>query len=178
MESIVMHDESLAGTPAEVDRTGWPKGPWDNEPDRLDWKTKAGFPAIALRHSSGHWCGYVGVPNGHPAYGNGDEAIVDVHGGVTYASKCAGRVCHVPVPGEPADVFWLGFYFAHSGDAAPSKWNLNEGWSWWSNDGRTLYWGPKTTSRGGEVRGLYRDLQYVKRECERVGLQLAEMAKP
>ena len=42
------------------------------------------------------------------------------HGGRTYASPCQGDVCHVPAPGEPDDVYWLGFDTAHSGDFSPS----------------------------------------------------------
>jgi hypothetical protein len=168
-------EESLAGQAANIDRTGWPKGPWDDEPDRVDWRTAAGYPAIALRHSSGHWCGYVGVPVGHPAYENGDECVVDVHGGVTYAAKCSGRICHIPAPGESGDVFWLGFDFAHSGDASPERSDLKEGWTRWSKDGRTAYWGPKAGALDQVVKGHYRDLRYVRVECERVGKQLASM---
>lgn len=125
-----MNEEKLAGIPNNVDRTGWPKGPWDTEPDRVDWKTEAGLPAIALRHSSGHWCGYVGVPTDHPAL-DADAPAVDVHGGITYGSKCSGHVCHIPEPGEPADVFWFGFDFAHNGDANPSAWEIESGANRW-----------------------------------------------
>jgi hypothetical protein len=166
--------EELAGKAQDVDRTGWPKGVWDDEPDRVDWKTKAGLSAIALRHPSGHWCGYVAVPPGHPAYGNDDESIVEVHGGVTFANKCGGYVCHVPEPDEPAEVFWIGFDFAHCDDASPSAWDEKEGWTRWSDDGRTAFWGPKATM-GAVVKGLYRDLPYVRTECESVGKQLAAM---
>lgn len=169
-------DKVESSEPHKVDRTGWPKGVWDAEPDRVDWKTKAGFPALALRHPSGHWCGYVAVPPGHPAYESADESVVDVHGGVTYASKCAGNVCHVPEPGEPADVFWLGFDFAHCNDASPSAWDMSSGFSTWSEDGRTCLWGPSAKMGKGDVKGVYRDLAYVRAECEQVGRQLADQA--
>ena len=169
--------EELAGRPQNVNRKGWPKGPWDDEPDRVDWKTKAGLSAIALRHPAGHWCGYVAVPPGHPAYESGEEDVVDVHGGVTFANKCGGFVCHVPEPGEPAEVFWIGFDFAHCNDAAPSEWDEREGWTRWSADGRTAYWGSASHARPGTVKGIYRDLPYVQSECEKVGEQLAAMTK-
>jgi hypothetical protein len=31
--------EQVDKTP--MDRSGWPKGPWDDEPDRHEWRTKA-----------------------------------------------------------------------------------------------------------------------------------------
>jgi hypothetical protein len=117
------------------------------------------------------------VPPEHPAYGNKDESVVDVHGGVTYAHKCCGYVCHVPAPGESGDVFWLGFDFAHYGDAAPNAWDEKEGWTRWSEDGKTAYYGPKATHAEGLLKGVYRDLAYVRAECESVGHQLAAMAK-
>lgn len=167
------NNEKLAGQPHVVNRTGWPKGVWDQEPDRVDFKTASGHAAIALRHPSGHWCGYVAVPPGHPAYENAGENIVDVHGGINYASKCVGKVCHVPEPGEPADVFWLGFDFAHCQDEHPKA--NDEQWTRWAKDGRTAYWGPKATSLDGQEKGVYRDLAYVRAECESVGRQLAAM---
>lgn len=178
-----MTDELLAGQPNRVDRTGWPKGVWNTEPDRVDWKTAAGFPAIALRHTSGHWCGYVAVPPGHPLFPvkdrSGDESeyddAVQVHGGVTYSGFCGGHVCHVAGPGEPSNVFWLGFDFAHLGDASPGS-DADPKWTKWSSDGRTAYWGPKASYCRGEVKGVYRELAYVRDQCERVGRQLATIA--
>lgn len=167
--------EKFAGKPLDVDRTNWPKGPWDTEPDRLDFKTKAGLPAIALRHPMGHWCGYVGVTLDHPAATTGESTEIDVHGGVTYAAPCAGRVCHVPAPGEPAEVFWIGFDFAHGGDAAPSRIDRDLDLSW-SEDGRTQFWSGGNLHN--HVRGVYRDLPYVRAQCERAAVQLAAMHVP
>src|SRR5262249_33432277 len=54
-----------------VDRTGWPAGPWDTEPDREDFE-HVGLACLALRHPEyGNWCGYVGVSATHPLYGVG-----------------------------------------------------------------------------------------------------------
>lgn len=44
---------------------------WDQEPDSDDWITDAGLKAKMRRGPSGHWCGYVGIPKGHPLYGKG-----------------------------------------------------------------------------------------------------------
>lgn len=112
------------------DRDGWAAGPWDDEPDRAEWEL-SGFPCLALRHpSSGHWCGYVGVPVGHPWYGksaswsDGDDIDADVHGGLTYAAVCTEddrpayeQVCHVTA-GEDRR-WWIGFDCHHYMDIAP-----------------------------------------------------------
>lgn len=104
----------------KVERDGWPAGPWDDEGDREEWKTRAGFPGLIVRNRMGSWCGYVAVPPGHPYYGRGyDDVDVEVHGGLTYAAKCFGHICHVPEPGEPDDVWWLGFDCGHWMDISP-----------------------------------------------------------
>lgn len=107
----------LTGT----DRSGWPPGPWDGEPDRADWR-HAGLPCFAKRNQLGSWCGYAGVPPGHPFYGKHyDDVDVDVHvhGGITYARSCSGDLCHEPAPGEPDDVWWFGFDCSHAFDLTP-----------------------------------------------------------
>lgn len=100
-------------------RQEWPDGPWQQEPDFATWE-HLGLPCIAHRGGAGAWCGYVAVPPGHPAHGKdyGDEIFdaLYVHGGLTYADKCHRHICHVPKPGEPDDVWWLGFDCAHAGD--------------------------------------------------------------
>lgn len=57
-----------------------------------------------------HHCGYVAVPSGHPVFGKDYsdlECDIEVHGGLTYASK-------------EGDFWVLGFDCAHSGDATKS----------------------------------------------------------
>ena len=74
-----------------VDRSGWPSGEWDKEPDRATWVHEAtGARCTMRRHSLGHWCGYVGLGPNHPLAGK-DYNHVDVqtvHGGLTYAAYC------------------------------------------------------------------------------------------
>jgi hypothetical protein len=106
-----------------VDRTGWPAGPWDSEPEDRWEGRHAGFPVLAVRNSTGNWCGYVGVPPGHPWHGRYDDLDVNVHGGITYGAPCqsnGGPICHVPAAGEPETVWWLGFDCAHWGDIVPT----------------------------------------------------------
>lgn len=52
----------------KIDRTGWPKGPWDDEPDKVNWVTKAWYAGMIVRNHGGALCGYVGVPSKHPHY--------------------------------------------------------------------------------------------------------------
>jgi len=141
-----------------IDKSTWPAGPWKDEPDRVEFEAY-GFPCLITRQVTGHLCGYVGMPPGHPWHGQGYSADaldgVEVHGGLTYASACKGDVCHVPKPGEPDNVFWLGFDMAHYGDFRPA------------DSGRFL---PEVLL-GPREGGVYRDIPYVRAQCERLALQ-------
>ncbi len=145
------------------DKATWGDGPWQAEPDHKEWRDAAtGLHCIAHRNmSGGNWCGYVAVPPGHPAhrkdYGDVD---VEVHGGLTYGAECQGAVCHVPPPGEPDDVWWLGFDCAHCWDVRPASDKRDElrGWQRLS---------------GADSR--YCDLAYVERECTNLAKQLADL---
>jgi hypothetical protein len=107
-------------TTHKLDRTGWDSGPWDSEPDKLNWMTKAGLPGMIVRNRSGALCGYVAVNPDHPLYGKHyDEVGVDVHGGLTYSNACRGVICHIPEPGQPDNVWWFGFDCHHLMDYAP-----------------------------------------------------------
>lgn len=145
-----------------VDKGGWAAGPWHQEPDRVDFR-HAGFACLMLRDEhSGVWCGYVGVTATHPAYGQHcGDVDVEVHGGLTYGAACDGsHVCHVPAPGEPDDLFWLGFDCNHGGDIAPGM------------DARMQRYGRPELRFGGEA---YRDLAYVRHEVESLADQLRAM---
>lgn len=111
-----------------VDKSVWGDGPWTDEPDRLEWRDDTtGLPCLALRSPMmGAWCGYVAVPPGHPWHGADccDLELYAAHGGLTFAGPCdpgegPDQICHVPMPGEPDDVYWIGFDCGHAGDLAP-----------------------------------------------------------
>ncbi len=142
-----------------IDKSGWGAGEWQNEPDRLDF-IHAGFACMALRHTRfGHWCGYVGVPREHPYYGKPyDEPDVEFHGGLTYANRCNADICHVPEPGMPDDVWWLGGDFAHCNDMSPG---INA----------VLASLPGGTSRPHDWQ-VYRALPYVRSQIEGLAEQL------
>src|SRR5581483_7299765 len=102
-----------------VDKSIWPRGEWDDEPDKKQWQDKeTGLPCLIVRGGGGALCGYVGVSEGHPFFGKdyGDiDDNLDCHGGITFADFCAHtndesrHICHKPDPGEPDRVWWLGF---------------------------------------------------------------------
>lgn len=117
-----------------IDKTAWGDGPWQSEPDKIHWiDPESDMDCLMVRHErSGHWCGYVGVTEGHPLfekdydehYAMGIE--IDVHGGLTFAEACSesedpGRgICHVPLEGRPDHVWWFGFDCHHGGDLSPA----------------------------------------------------------
>jgi hypothetical protein len=74
-----------------IDKTDWLRGPWDNEPDKIQWQDEeTGLPCLVVRGPSGSLCGYVGVAPGHTWHGAAyDGCDVDVHGGLTFAHGCA-----------------------------------------------------------------------------------------
>lgn len=143
-----------------VDRTGWPSGPWDNEPDRVDFSTQVGLTGLMLRSRLGNWCGYVGVEPGHPAYGkNYFDVPCRVHGGLTYSGECQGNVCHVPAPGSPDTLWWLGFDCRHAYDLAPGD----------------AVWFEGIFIQEGQD---YCNQKYVKAQVEKLAAQLNILASP
>ncbi len=142
-----------------------PAGPWQSEPDRVEFEHE-GFTCLLVRGGSS-WCGYVGVAPGHPWHGknydevqapneDGEPDYVNVHGGLTYSAECGGSVCHVPKPGEPEHLWWLGFDCAHSGDLC--AYELIEG---------------RRDRFNGHWYDTYKTVEYTRRETVR----LADQAK-
>ena len=74
-----------------TDKSAWNRGPWDQEPDKRQWQDEAtGLPCLIVRGPAGALCGYVGVPEGHPAHGKDyDDVEVSCHGGLTFARGCS-----------------------------------------------------------------------------------------
>lgn len=170
-----------------IDKSGWGDGPWRDEPDKVQWKDEAtGLPCLANRGPGGHWCGYVGVAPGHPAYEKeyddvydlfpswGDDGYLEVHGGLTYSNHCAEgpeatSIRHIPEPGGPDHVWWLGFDCAHSGDVSPAHEMRSR--ERYAETGDPL-WLPIPSP----LTERYRTLDYVRRETTRLARQLATVA--
>lgn len=115
------------------DRSNWDSGPWDSEPDKVQWlDPETGLPCMIRRGGMGAWCGYVGVSEGHPAFKAEYDAVdVEVHGGLTYAAFSendadeASGICHVTPDHKP--VWWLGFDCNHAWDSTPEEMAWNRG---------------------------------------------------
>jgi hypothetical protein len=143
-----------------INKSQWPRGLWDAENDKAQWLDhESGLPCLMVRNPrGGHWCGYVGVPKGHPWHGLDYTAspeldAVEVHGGLTFASRCqhpedeATGVCHVVEDGDDDDVWWLGFDCAHYGDCSPGYQMFD---------------------------GSYKTAEYIRFECANLARQVIE----
>jgi hypothetical protein len=148
-----------------IDKSTWERGEWDSEPDKVQWQDKqTNLPCLAVRHERlGNWCGYVGIQEGHPWFGQSyDEASIDVscHGGLTFSGFCREDdkehgICHLVEPGEPDKVWWFGFDCCHGGDFAPGL-------------DATI----RSVGGGSWPADVYRTLNYVRQECVEIAKQL------
>ena len=115
-----------------IERRDWPDGPWNDEPDLVIWRDAETeyLCAVVRVPRLGHLCGYVGIPESHPAHGLEEyyhELLddVEVHWGVTHYGE-SPYIVNCPVTDIAALRFdyvpswWFGWDAAHSGDAAPS----------------------------------------------------------
>ncbi len=177
-----------------MDKRGWGTGPWQDEPDKIQWVDRAtDLDCLVVRNHAGNWCGYVGLPVTHPWHGKGYgasvlddqdggdwensiDAMVEVHGGLTYSAFCqehgdeASAICHVAGPGRPEPVWWFGFDAGHSGDFSPQM-------------HASLCGMGKTGGYFGEYRvGVppygeeYRTVAYVRGQVALLAAQLAAIA--
>lgn len=148
----------------QLPKSEWGAGPWQDEPDRVEWRSH-GLPCLIVRNMrvTGALCGYVGLPPGHPLHGvdYSDCPEFEVHGGLTYSNKCTDHIYHEPLPGESKDIWWLGFDCGHHNDIAP---RLNALIHISMGEGRPHWEGES-----------YRDINYVRGEVERLAAQLKEV---
>lgn len=149
--------------PNEFDKSTWGSGPWQDEPDLVEFRAH-GLPCVLRRNRSGAWCGYVGVPSEHPDARKGYRDLdleVDVHGGMTYAEPCNEVACHIPAEGEADTFYWFGFDCAHPFDLKPRARGLLH---------------PDLWDRPSE-EDIYRDVAYARGETESLAEQLAQRAR-
>ena len=161
-----------------TDRKDWGEGPWKDEPDKIQWvDEETGLDCLMHRHQfMGHWCGYVGVAEGHPLFGKDYEQAdnLEVHGGITFGDYCdegedpAHGICHVPEEGRPERVYWLGFDCGHYHDEAPYM--IHEKRPGGHRHDLALH------SPGYRECRKYRDMAFVKAECKALAKQLKALA--
>jgi hypothetical protein len=139
-------------------RDQWLPGPWDDEPDRVDFEAH-GFECQIRRmvggpsgFDPGHLCGYVVIPEGHPWHGVENEGAVDaeVHGGVTWAG-----------PLDKGGPWLVGFDCAHAYDMRPGD----------------VVFRRKANLPPLSEYETYRDLAFVRAEVESLAKQAATVAK-
>lgn len=156
----------------------WGDGPWLTEPDKIQWTTNVGLPALIVRNFAGALCGYVGVGTDHPWHGvDAPPEQISVHGGLTFTGRdpvltgagvsfldtINSGAPNTDEPDDSGDYWWFGFDTAHYGDLAPKM---------------EAELAPIRISLGydPEPRDTYRDVNYVRAEVERLAEQLAAVA--
>lgn len=155
----------------ENTRKSWGAGPWQSEPDKAQWTDEAtGLVCLAVRNmDAGFWCGYVGVPPAHSAFGCRYTELddeIEVHGRLSFSDRCHDRVCHIRGPDDP-EVWWLGFDCAHAGDSYPGREEMLSVFTSFTDALQGI-----DTGSGG-----YRDLAYVQAQCAELARQLAAMSR-
>jgi hypothetical protein len=139
-----------------IDKSTWGDGPWQTEPDELDWTDAAtGLRCRIVRNPHmGMLCGYVGVPAKHPLFGwtSNEPAVekLDVHGGLTFVDERDG-------------LWWFGFDCGHGFDISP---------------GLQAMLPPHLRSRQmGGISVVYRTIDYVHFECTNLAWQIHQLTE-
>lgn len=145
------------------------KGPWNNEPDKVEWISRSGLHVFVHRNGGGGLCGYVAVPQQHPAYSVHCDSV-DVespHGGITYSDYSKSHhdqdepecgLFHSEIKDQ---AYWvLGFDCMHLHDLYPAEFK----------NGRRYY-----EYGEGADKCTYKNLSYVMKETEFFADHLAEM---
>lgn len=139
----------------------WGPGPWVTEPDEVLFE-HANMQCWIRRHPLlGHFCGYVSVPRSHPLHGvHYDDLLLEgidhPHGGLTFSDRW-----------DDGEGWWFGFDCGHAGDLSPFMTEYKR------KDGEYARLLDRTPTRWREE---YRDVEYVMSHCERLAVQLTELA--
>jgi hypothetical protein len=153
--------------PDQYDRTNWGPGPWDDEPDIVQWLDPATrLPCYAARGSVGSWCGYVAIPEGHPDYGVEYDQLdqhYEVHGGLTWSSDDMPHAAEAE-----GNWWWIGFDCIHWQDIAPVLEATHR--ELFQRSGNPLW----DDSRLDSLRPTYKTLGYVEAEVTQLAQQVAE----
>lgn len=100
-----------------IDKSKWPTGPWQDEPDFIGWTDPSTELDCAMIRSPfmGFWCGYVGVTRADGLHGVGYNCV---NPGTPYFTEeiTFSDHHHSLTPG----VWYFGFDCAHSRDLIPN----------------------------------------------------------
>jgi hypothetical protein len=172
-------------------REHWGDGPWQNEPDKLDWRDDRTSLWCAIRRAPiGSLCGYVGVPPGHVLFGwhHGDD--VQVREEFLRERNVGGDLSSV-------DVFMYMLQGGPKNGTIPLgmalrvHWGVNWAGEFPLDDAPCEAWwfgfdcghaGDLVPSLADFFRGfrmlpvpVYRDIEYVKGQCELLAFQLRQL---
>lgn len=162
------------------DKTVWGDGPWVGECDKAQWVDPVtGLVCLAVRNlRDGHWCGYVGVAPGHRLHGVQVRAA-GLSGEVNYSDFCqeddrpiGQRVCHLPEPGQPDDVWWFGFDLGHAWDYQPGRVARDRAQGGVLAELHAGVDGVTLPDEQDPFRPTYKPLGYVQAECTTLAAQL------
>ena len=129
-------------------------GPWETEANEASFEEKASrYQCFVRRNKMGNLCGYVKVPESHPFHGLGYSTDAVDHAGI----EIHGGITYSENAAPDGTKGWtFGFDTSHSMDFSPVV---------------ARYRPPS----GNEV---YRNMDYVKSECESLARQLFALATP
>lgn len=154
---IEAFEENKISGMVNIDKSDWIDGPWKDEVDYYTWEDDSTEYTCVIRrdlYATGAWLGYVKVPSTHllfrEAFNSDGTQFLFVHGGLTYSSH--GEEPLLPLDNEG---WWFGFDCAHAGDLLPLCSFIPDHL---------------------EDHGTYKDIDFVKKECEKLASQLKEMA--
>lgn len=136
-----------------IDKSTWADGPWQREPDKLQWiDQKTGFPCLVVRNSSGALGGYVGVSEKNPFFQK-NSIFVWIHGGLSYKDFSQKDneqgICYISESQQSQSIWWFGFTCDRPGDIRPAK---------------------------NDFYGEYRDIAFVIQEVESLAQQIQEVS--
>lgn len=182
------------------------QGPWDNEPDRVEFM-HGQFACVVARMEGGHLCGYVRVPDGHPLAGVGcmeqsaalAPAALARHemprGKMSPMTLLAGALKGDDERNTPEFVFDVHGGLTYSGEcpcgwyvvsprSGAMVWPDNDGWWFGFACAHAGDMSPERDNReagagwpyGRSYDDTYRTVYYVEHECRRLAEQLAVMS--
>jgi hypothetical protein len=175
-----------------MDKSRWGDGPWQNEPDELDWiDERTGLRCHILRHPEmGQLNGYVGVPASHVLYGwqyddhirlrpdflegaSDQVGIIDM-----FCYALGGGDKHGTIPVGLALKAHQGVNFSGNADFDDSLWwfgfDCSHAWDYAPGFVADLR---RTTPAVDDFYKpeKYRTIEYVTKECEGLAFQLRQL---
>jgi hypothetical protein len=171
-----------------IDKSTWGDGPWQTEPDELEWTDeRTGLKCHIKRHPHmGMLCGYVSVPPGHVLYGWGYGDHIKVRpeflqGTINEVSIISVFASGLSENGTMRIDIALKAHGGISWSGEP-PWDSNDGLWWFGFDcGHAFDLCPGMAAReralglSPDRHDTYRDIEYVKQNCADLAFQLKQL---